>query len=277
MKKKGNVMPGLCLIDAKFILRRMLAFSLTLIPMAALSTSIILLTNRAFPGLPFYAIFILAVGLAFFLILLSLPLLSPVQVFVDRIFFQETYEYRQTLVNISLRMGNILNLDQLSMEILITVSKALNISQTRLLFKNSLSGNFVTRYKYPETAVETINDLYLPADAPMVILLQKESLPLNMRKMENIFQSKALDSQKKIGMANLEYLFPLKSHGKLVAILAVAKKQSGKSYSQEDLKLIMAAVNQAGVILENALLYQDVIKSFKEMQTGSEKIDSRDK
>jgi hypothetical protein len=174
-------------------------------------------------------------------------------------------------------MGNILNLDQLSMEILITVSKALNISQTRLLLKDNLSGNFVTRYQYPETAGETANNLYLPADAPMVILLQNESLPLNMRKMEHIFQSKALDSRKRIGMANLEYLFPLKSHGKLVAILAVAKKQSGKSYSQEDLKLIMAAVNQAGVILENALLYQDVIQSFKEMQTGSGKIDSRDK
>jgi GAF domain-containing protein len=75
-------------------------------------------------------------------------------------------------------------------------------------------------------------------------------------------------------ITNLEFLFPLKSHGKLVAILATGKKQSKNQYSQEDLMLVMAAVNQAGVVLENALLYHDIIQRFKESQTGNEKTDS---
>ena len=267
-----NVMARFGLLDISFVLRRGLAFFLWLIPLSALFVDTIFLTIRAFPSLPFYGILILAIGLAILLILWSLPLWVPIQVFVDRMFYRQTYEYRQVLVRLNFQMGNILNLDQLASELLLTLSKALYISQTMLLMEDISGGNFITQFKYPMVGENLDKELHLPVDGPVVLRLQKGSQPLNIWQIQNILKSNEMGSGKRGVSANLEFFFPLKSHGKLVAILAIGRKQSNKPYSQEDLGLVKMAVDQAGVILENAQLYDHLIRHTKELQTLNEKL-----
>lgn len=51
-------------------------------------------------------------------------------------------------------------------------------------------------------------------------------------------------------------LYPISSHGKLIGILALGKKEQRKhAYSNEDLELVRNVAGQAGVIIENAQLY----------------------
>jgi hypothetical protein len=272
MNEIKNVMSRFGLLDISFVLRRGLVFFLWLIPLAALFAGTIFLTLRAFPNLPFYGILILAIGLAILLGLWSLPLWVPIQELVDRMFYRQTYAYRQILLRFSARMGNILALDQLSLEMVVVISKAFRISQTRLLLRDSISGDFVTRYKYPTAVDDLDKEPHLPGNGLITVWLQKESQPLNVRQIASIQKFSETGSGKSGVLANLDFLFPLKSHGKLVAILAIGKKQSKKPYSQEDLGLVMTATNQAGVILENALLYSELIQHTQELQTLNEKL-----
>jgi diguanylate cyclase (GGDEF)-like protein/putative nucleotidyltransferase with HDIG domain len=51
-------------------------------------------------------------------------------------------------------------------------------------------------------------------------------------------------------------LYPIKNRDKLVSILSLGKKESQSPYSYEDMQLLNLIGSQAGIIIENAMLYQ---------------------
>jgi diguanylate cyclase (GGDEF)-like protein len=245
------------LLDIRFVIRRGLAFALAIIPVAALFVGGIFLTFQFYPELPLFSIVLLAISAAILLALISLPLRHPIQMFVDRVFYRETYDHRQTLLSFTSKMGNILNLDQLATEMLQTLSKAIRISQVALLFEEPGSSLFTVRFVYPETKDKSSNEFGLSFDSPVVTWLQKESQVLTLKQIDTAPQFKALWEAEKESLHNskLELLYPLKSHGKLVGILGLSKKHSSHVFTQEDIELVMSVANQAGVIVENAQLY----------------------
>jgi len=131
------------------------------------------------------------------LALISLPLRRPVQELVDRIFYRETYDHRQTLLSFTSKMGNILNLDQLTTEMLQTLSKAIRISHAVLLFEDPGSSLFTVRFVYPENKDKSANDFNLSFDSPVVIWLQKESQVLTMKQIETCRSLKRCGSRKR--------------------------------------------------------------------------------
>lgn len=244
------------LLDIRFIIRRGLAFTFAIIPIAALYIGGLLLTFRFYPGLPFYSILLLTASLAILLALISLPLRQPIQIFVDRVFYRETYDHRLTLLSFTSKMGNILNMDQLATEMLQTLSKAIRVTKAVLLFEDAGSGLFSIRHIYPEDD-RSDNGFQLSFDSPVLTWLQKESQPLTIKQIDTIPQFKGLwESEKEsLNSSELELFCPLKSHGKLVGILGLSKKQNGRLYTQEDMELVTSVANQAGIVIENAQLY----------------------
>jgi len=224
-------------------------------------------------------VIILTVILAIFLVLLGILLRRSILVLVNHIFYRETYDHRQTLINFTSKMGNILNLEQLAKETLLTLSKAIGISKVLLLFKDRGSDFFTTQFVYPEPRDKVDNELRLFNNCTVVTWLQKESQVMNLKQIEAIPQSKELWGKERalLNKYQLEILCPLKSHGKLIGILGLGKKQSNKPYSRGDLKLITNTVNQAGVILENALLFQIAVGYVKEKKALNEKLIEIDK
>jgi hypothetical protein len=241
-------------------MQKVTVFALTLILIGVLYLGVALLAFRIYLNLPFYIVIIVATILAVFLALLCLRLRRDIQVFLDRIFYRETYQYRQTLRNFVLKMGTILNLDQLSWETLQTLSKAFRISPVVLLLEDRASGSFTTQFVYPNPQEKPDNELHLTSDNALVARLRKESHPLSMQNMENIVELKGISPVERDALGNLELLCPIKSHGKLVGIRGLGKKQSNNPYSTDDLQLVTETTNQAGVILENAILFQDIIR-----------------
>lgn len=248
------------LLDIIFVIRKGVAFGLAIIPLAALFIGALFFVFR-FLNLPLYSIILLAISLGIFLALLSIPLRHPIQIFVDRVFYRETYDHRQTLLSFTNKMGNILNMDQLATEMLQTLSKAMRISQAILLFEDPGSGYFTVHYNYPEAKDHPEKEFQLFFDSPVVTWLQKESQILTLRQIESAPQFKALWEAEKESLhkSHLELLCPLKSHGKLVGILGLSKKRSNRIYTQEDTELVMSVANQAGVIVENAQLYSQAM------------------
>ena len=258
-------------------MRKVIAFVITLIPIGVLYAGVALLTFRLDFHLPLYAVIVVATILAVLLALLCFPLRKPIQVFVDRIFYRETYDHRQTLLKFTSKMGNILNLDQLAWEMLTAISKAIRISPAILLLEDRGSNSFTTQFIYPNPQNKPENELRLSFDSPIITQLRKESHPLRVRDIESIIEFKGLSLVERGVLGNLEFLYPLKSHGKLVGILGLGKKESNNPYSQEDLQLVKDTTDQAGVILENALLYTDIIRNANELKASNEKLTELDK
>jgi diguanylate cyclase (GGDEF)-like protein len=220
---------------------------------------------------PMFLPVMLATAMVLVVVVLSRPLRHFVQELIDRIFYGRTYQYRRSLLTFSKKMGNIINLDELAREMLPAVTKALNITQAKLLFEDVNSGDFTTQFSHPETEGDPKEALRFTVDNPIVALLEKESQPLDLRKVDIIPQLKGLWQAEKENLAkfDLEILCQIKTGDRLIGILALGKKEHNAIYSQEDIELVVNMARQASTLIENARLYaQATIRANTDGLTG---------
>ncbi len=181
---------------------------------------------------------------------------------VDQLFYRGTYSYRQALLSFNSKMGSIINLGELADEMLPIISKALRTPQAKLLFEDSSSGDFTTQFTYPKVKGKSSDELRFSLDNPIVAWLEKEAGPLDLKQIDSIPQLKGLwqTEREKLVDSNLELLCPIKCRGKLIGILALGRKQSDTLYSHEDIELVMSMASQAGIIIENARMFDSLKK-----------------
>jgi len=259
------------LLNIRFVVRRGLVYSLAIICLSGIYIGSIFLWQALFPTYPFYSIILFATAIALLLVILARPLRYIIQEWVDRLFYRETYEYRQMVLNFSDKMGNILNLGELAKEMLPAMTKALNITQANLLLQDIGSGDFAIQFTYPKAKSELSNKLRFNVDNPIVAWLEKEASPLHLKQINSIPEFKGLwqIERKNLVTSDLELLCPIKSRGKLIGILALGKKQRGNIYSHEDIELVISMTSQASILIENAQLYtQAKIRANTDGLTG---------
>jgi len=259
------------LLNIRFVVRRGLVYSLAIICLSGIYIGSIFLWQALFPTYPFYSIILFATAIALLLVILARPLRYIIQEWVDRLFYRETYEYRQMVLNFSDKMGNILNLGELAKEMLPAMTKALNITQANLLLQDIGSGDFTIQFTYPKAKSELSNKLRFNVDNPIVAWLEKEASPLHLKQINSIPEFKGLwqIERKNLVTSDLELLCPIKSRGKLIGILALGKKQRGNIYSHEDIELVISMTSQASILIENAQLYtQAKIRANTDGLTG---------
>ncbi len=245
------------LLNIMFVARTGLAYFILIMCLAGIYAGSIFLGQRLFPTQPIYSIVFLATVVALLLALLARPLRHVIQERIDRLFYRGTYEYRQTLLRFSSRMSNILNLNELADAMLPAITKSLNITQAKLLFPNTTNDDFTALFVYPKITSELSDELRFKADNPIVAWLDKKDGPLNPKQIDTIPEFKGLwkTEREQLTASNVGLLFPVKSRGKLIGILALGSKWQGTPYSHEDIELVYSIASQAGIVIENARLY----------------------
>ena len=259
------------LLNIRLVARRGLAYAILIILLNGIYVGSILAVHRFFPAQPLYIILIPASGLAVLLALFARPLRHLIEEWVDRFFFRGTYDYRQTLLRFNSRMGNILNLNELANEMLPAITKALHIIQTKLLLQNTTSDDFTTHFTYPKVEGELSNELRFSVDNPIVVWLDKKGSPLYAEQIAVKPEFKGLwkTEEEQLAIFNLGLLFPIKSRGRLIGILALGKKRQRTHYSHEDIELVFSMTSQAGIVIENAQLYtQATVRANTDGLTG---------
>ncbi len=259
------------LLNIRLVARRGLTYLLVIVCLVSVYSGAVLLGQRFLPDQPVFLVLLIASGLAILLILLVGPFRYLIQELIDRIFYGGTYQYRRALLTFSKKMGNIINLDELASEMLPAVTKALNITQAKLLFEDVNSGDFTTQFIYPEEEDESGKELKFNVDNPIIAWLEKESEPLDLGKIDNLPKLKGLWQEEKENLVklDLEILCPILAGGRLIGILALGKKQQGKLYSHEDIELVVGMARQASILIENARLYaQATIRANTDGLTG---------
>ena len=245
------------LLDIRLVARRGLAYFILVGGLIGISTGVVLIGFRIFTGQQVFNVVLFVTVITILLVVAARPLRRIIQEGIDRLFYRQTYNYRRALLGFSSKMGNILNLAELAKEMLPTMTKALNISQTSLLLQDSESGNFSVQFTFPGAKSEPGNELSFSADSPIISWLDKKGTPIYPEWIDNIPELKGLwqEEREQLAASGLGLLFPLKSRDKLIGILALGKKKSGGLYPHEDIGLVTTIATQAGIIVENALLF----------------------
>ncbi|MFC1979990.1 diguanylate cyclase [Chloroflexota bacterium] len=259
------------LLDIRFVARRGLGNIIFLAIIGGLYTGAILLALRLLSG---QIVLSVVVAVAIVTLLLS-ALARPARLLIldriDRLFFRSTYEHRLMLLGFNNRMGNTINLKELADEMLPAITKALHITQARLLFQDTSDEDFTTRFAHPEVEDELSDELGFAVDSPIVAWLDKKERPLDLRLIHVIPEFKGLWATEKEQLATfkLGLFFPVKSRGRLIGIIALGKKRKGTAYTHEDIELIQSMATQASIMIENAQLYtQATIRANTDGLTG---------
>ena len=246
------------LLDIRWIARRGLTYTLLLGVVLGTTIGFLILGLNIFAGQPRIFVVLFTAAVVVVLVLMIRPLTRLVEKYVDILFYRRTYNSRQSLLSFSDKMGNILDLDELAKDLLPSITNALSITQAKMMFQDSSSGDFKVQYSYPEFGDSTENGLNINPDSPVISWLDKKASPLYLEKMNNIPELKGLWQSEKEHLlkSGMGVLYPFKSRDKLIGVLGMGKKKNGKPYLNEDIQLIARITNQAGVIIENAQLYK---------------------
>lgn len=245
------------LLDIRLVARKGLTYLVLIGTVIGISAGAVTIGLPVFIDQPVAYIILFSTSIVFLILISARPLIQLAERVIDRLFYRQTYNSRQALLNFSDKMGNILDLDALAKEMMPAMVNAIDITQTRLLFQDNENGDFKVRYTYPRLKDEADNGLSFNPDSPIVDWLDKRSGPLNIEKVDSIAELKGLwqVEREQLEKSGLGALYPFKSRGKLIGILGLGKKRSGGPYSHEDMQLVIGITNQAGVIIENAHLY----------------------
>jgi diguanylate cyclase (GGDEF)-like protein/putative nucleotidyltransferase with HDIG domain len=135
------------------------------------------------------------------------------------------------------------------------LTKAVGASQASLLLPSD--GDYLSQFAERLVEGDSITSIKLNKDNPIVDWLTREDKPLSRELIDLAPEFKGLweVESKSLDALGMELLCPIKSRGNLIGILALSKKQSGGSYSTDDMDLLVTVASEAGVVMENAQLY----------------------
>ncbi len=256
------------LLDIRLVMRKGLAYSSLTIFLTALYLLLLFILQMFFHGWLGYTSLALAAGFALLVAVLFNPVRNFIQKWIDRIFFRETYDYRQMLLSFSDKVSNVLDLGELAQSILDPVVKAMHVKQAALLFPKPESGDFNTQFAQQATKEEPSIKLRLTSDNPVVTWLATEGKAVKRELVDTIPQFKGLWEAERVALeaTGVELLCPIRSKGNLIGILAMGKKQSGSPYSDEEVDLLMTMANEVAVAVENARMLDSLKKQQRQVE-----------
>lgn len=241
------------LLDIRVVIRRGLSYSGLTIFITAIYLLLLLILQMFIESWAGYSSLALAALFAFVLAILFNPLRNVFQEWVDRLFYRETYDYRRMLLSFSNKASNILDLEELSKEMLYPVTQALYVSWASLLISETENSDFATQFAR-QANEEPSTKLRFSRDNPIVTWLTREGKPLRRELIEILPEFKGLwaGEMDDLRASEVELLFPIKSKGNLIGILALGRKRSNNKYSSEDIDLLMTIVGSSAIAIENA-------------------------
>ncbi len=239
------------LLDIRSVLRKGTTYLLVSILVALPYIGVILLVNRVLVtrslSLWVYFLFLLllAAGLQ--------PLWRWAQRVVDKLFYQERYDYLRALEDFSQEAHDIGDLKQLGSSLVKLIGRALQTSSVHLLLLSE-SGDFTVKSSVGENAAQ----LTLNKHSPLLRWLRSNKNPLYHRDLDITpqLQSSTAKERSELKKMHVELFVPIITREEeLVGVLILGKKLSEQPYSEEDERLVLTVASRMAIELENARLY----------------------
>jgi signal transduction histidine kinase len=180
--------------------------------------------------------------------------------------FRARYDAYDTLAQFSRSLVSILDLQSLTKEVVVTLTKVMKIATASLYVLDS------EKRLYVLTAAHG-----LPSSVPLPSAIKAdEDLPLALARHNNTLVRGELEDAsveqptpallETMKALDTETCVPLINKERLVGFCNLGPKEGHRSYSNQDLSLLMTLGQHAAIALDNALLYEDLKRSHALMR-----------
>ncbi|GEM_PF-3204990 len=200
-----------------------------------------------------------AVGIA---AILLWPLWGPIQHWIDRLLFPAHHDALLIVDQLGQRITRILQLDQLASIVEEEIGRAFGSEGVRLLIHEddrlwapAVKGARGADWK------RSVRD-----GEPVIGWLQRERRPLTQEEIDTLPQFKGLwkDEISYWRGIGSELLIPLSIKDRLVAILALGPKLSGREYDPQEHQLLSIVASQLAIAINNARLYEQTDEKLRD-------------
>jgi diguanylate cyclase (GGDEF)-like protein len=185
---------------------------------------------------------------------------------VNRAFQGSSYDYHQKLSDFTGKIHNIFSLKEQGGELLELIIKAINLKQACLLFPESGSGDYLTQFVEPKGNENPLENLRLRAGNPVIRYLEREQKILTRENLTILPAFLGLWPREKedIESKEISMFVPLISRERLIAILVLGNKESGR-FSLEELGVIEDVTKRVAVSMEKEYLREQLREREEEL------------
>ena len=246
------------LMDIDFVVKRSLLYAMVTAMLAGLYLLLVYLIGKGMS----YALGIEEnqLGSLFAFVVLAFafdPLKRKAQDWIDRVFYQERYNYQKALLEFSQELPTKIHLDQILTSMISRISSTMHVEKVAIVLCDELKGC--------TSSVQDIDradcDFGREADGLLGLLRTTrvaQSFAL-LPTEPDLFHIHATDKEKLL-RAGVVLSVPMFMQGRLIGTINAGPKMSGKVYSQEDIDLLSTVGGQAAIAIENARLHESEIE-----------------
>jgi signal transduction histidine kinase len=208
--------------------------------------------------------------LGFIMTLLVSPLGQRLEENLERVMFAKRRGCYETLLDLSKRMGTILDFGRLMETLVHGLVRGVPVTHCALMIYDASRSAFAV-YREENNVGEGVGVTVIPVDSPIVQwlnqtgrLLVKEEVKLNPEIAE-YFET----AEGELEEIRASLIVPLKIENKLTGILLVGEKLSGEIFDGQELEVLSVLANQVAISLENARLYEELSSSNAQLMQAS--------
>ncbi|OLB08275.1 MAG: hypothetical protein DMD98_08030 [Candidatus Rokuibacteriota bacterium] len=208
--------------------------------------------------------------LGFIMTLLVSPLGQRLETVVERLMFSRRRGCYETLLDLSQRMGMILDFGLLMETLVHGLVRGVPLTHCSLMIYDAARNAFVV-YRDETNIGEGAAVNSIAMESPVVQwlnqtgrLLVKEEVKLNPEIAE-YFET----AEGELEEIHAALIVPLKIENKLTGILLVGEKLSGEIFDGQELEVLTVLANQVAISLENARLYEELAASNAQLMQAS--------
>ncbi len=185
---------------------------------------------------------------------------------MSRVFQGPSYDHRTKLSEFANSIHHIFSLKEQGGELLALLTKAIGIKQACLLFPEAGSDNFNAQFIEPSQNDNELSNLKLSEGNPVIKYLERERKSLIRESLDFLPEFLSLWKQERdeIKSKEIEIFMPLISRDRLIAILVLGKKRSGR-YSLEDFNLLEDITGRVAVSIEKEYLREQLREREEEL------------
>ncbi|MBZ0165221.1 MAG: GAF domain-containing protein [Candidatus Omnitrophica bacterium] len=181
---------------------------------------------------------------------------------------QEQRQYQATLRQASLGMGQIKDLNRLLNLIVHVVTRAVKIENCKIFLRHEDSKQYIQKAVKGNKG-EDGGTNKLSFESPLVHYFNQMKEPLvyeEVKQRRSDVGGEGLEELEQI-LEDMDSALVVPSfiEQKLIAIISLGKKRSGKLYSYDDLAVFAILANQSALAIENAQFYEDMKRTHVQL------------
>jgi PAS domain S-box-containing protein len=243
------------LMDVELVVRRVFVYALTTLAIALLIGVVVYLGGLyalssgqgLSPGEVTLPVVVAVLAMAA-IVMAAAPVKNFLQEQVDRLFYGERYDLRNSLLDFGRTLSATTALDPLLDSLVSRLQEVLNVERIAIFVesRNSKSGYVVARSAGLSLPVA------VPADFREMIRVRSAETGVVRADDPEI----AADSNGLVRRA-LHYFVPCVVRGRMVAVIGLGRSVDGGLLSSEDVEILRTVSGYVAVAIENSLLYKD--------------------